>query len=104
MVYTAKSAAAPADTLALATQQAQPEPMANIDEEALEGYYKTPEDIRKEKRRRTMLRVIISVAIIVVGIFLILLLISKAAQYPSIGSMLAHMSEELALMWQRITA
>ena len=65
-----------------------------------------PEEDRaaKEKWKRVLLRVIVSLAAIAVGIFIILFCVAKAAQYDSISSMLQHMGGELALMWQRIIA
>ncbi len=56
------------------------------------------------KWAKTLIRVVIILAIIALGIFLILFFVAKASRYDSIGSMLQHMFTELWLMWQRITA
>jgi hypothetical protein len=57
----------------------------------------------KEGAHKTLIRVIISIMVIVVGVFLILFFVAKAAKYDSIGAMLENMSTELSLMWQRIS-
>ena len=56
----------------------------------------------KETRRKKLIRVLLYLVIISVGIFAVLFLISKAALYDSIGSMLRHMWGELQLMGERI--
>ncbi|MDL2253850.1 hypothetical protein LJC49_07245 [Ruminococcaceae bacterium OttesenSCG-928-I18] len=56
----------------------------------------------KEPVRKTVLRIVISLLVIALGIFLILFFVAKASLYDSIGSMLSHMFGELNLMWERI--
>lgn len=56
----------------------------------------------KEPLYKTVLRVVISIVLLAIGVFIILLLVAKAARFDSIASMLQHMSVELSLMWQRI--
>ena len=63
-----------------------------------------PKKKNKEPGHKTLLRVIISILIVAVGIYLILFLVARAAMYDSIGSMLQHMFVELSVMWQRILA
>ncbi|MDL2294723.1 hypothetical protein LJC60_08900 [Ruminococcaceae bacterium OttesenSCG-928-D13] len=58
----------------------------------------------KEGAGKTLIRVLITLLIIAVGIFLVLFLVAKAGRFDSIGSMLQHMFTELSLMWQRISA
>ena len=60
---------------------------------------------KKKKKRRpivTLLRIVLSLVLIAVGIFLILWLVARAAKYDSIPAMLQRMFVELELMWQRI--
>lgn len=56
----------------------------------------------KESGLKTFLRILITLAVIALGIFLILFVVAKAGRFDSIGSMLRHMGVELSLMWQRI--
>ena len=56
----------------------------------------------KETQRKKLIRVLLYLVIIVGGIFAVLFLISRAALYDSIGSMLSHMWGELQLMGERI--
>lgn len=58
--------------------------------------------IKKEPFLKKLARVAIYLIIIAVLIFLILFLVSRAAQYDSIGSMLRHMWGELRLMADRV--
>lgn len=58
----------------------------------------------KEAAGKTLIRILITLLIIAVGIFLVLLLVAKAGRFDSIGSMLQHMFTEMSVMWQRITA
>jgi len=50
----------------------------------------------------TIIRIVVSVIIIVLGVYLILYLVMRAAKYDSIQAMLQRMFVELELMWQRI--
>ena len=59
---------------------------------------------KKESGVKLLIRVLIVVAIIVLGSYLVLWLVAKASNYSSIGAMLQHMFGELDLMWKRITA
>jgi len=63
---------------------------------------KTPKKRKKRKPIMTLLRVVISLVLIAIGIFLILFLVARAAKYDSIPAMLQRMIVELELMWQRI--
>ncbi len=57
---------------------------------------------KKGNGARLLIRILVVVAIIVVGVFLILWIVSRAAKYEIIGAMLDHMFGELDLMWKRI--
>jgi len=63
-----------------------------------------PAGKRKKKRSVlvTLIRIIVSVLIIAVGIYVILYLVARAAKYDSIPAMIRSMLVELDLMWQRI--
>lgn len=56
----------------------------------------------KEPMTRMLLRVMLSIAVIAAGTWLILFCVARAAQYDSIAAMCRHMASELALIWQRI--
>ena len=56
----------------------------------------------KESVRKTLIRVVISLLVIAIGVFLISFFVAKASLYDSIGSMLSHMFGEVSLMWERI--
>lgn len=57
---------------------------------------------KKKNIGSTLIRILVNVAIIALGVILLLWLVSKAAKYDSIGSMLDSMLIELELMWERI--
>ena len=57
---------------------------------------------KKENAAKAIIRIIITIVIIILGIFLILWAVAKAAKYETIGNMLVHMWGELDLMWKRI--
>jgi len=52
----------------------------------------------------TLFRVIISLIVIVIGVYLVLYVVSVAARFESISAMLQSMRIELDLMWQRIVS
>jgi len=64
--------------------------------------YKYEKQRKKEPVSKTILRVLIYMSIIAILFFVVLFLISRAALYDSIGSMLQHMWGELQLMGERI--
>lgn len=104
--------AGPAETQAV--QQPAPAPAGAAPAEASPA--KTPaapaqtsaataaKKIKKEKPRNTLLRILISLVVLALGVYLILFVVAKAGRFDSIGSMLQHMSVEVSLMWQRITS
>ncbi len=55
-----------------------------------------------EEPGKLILRIVISILVIALGIFIILWCVAKAALYESIGDMLRHMWVEWNLMWARI--
>jgi len=61
----------------------------------------------KNKKNRSLLltivRIVVSIIVIVIGVYLILWLVSRAAKYETISEMLGHMWEHLQIMWERIT-
>ncbi len=52
----------------------------------------------------TFVKVIISVAVIIIGITLLLFIASKLLGFASIWELIHHMGGELGLMWERITS
>ena len=58
--------------------------------------------VKHEALVKTLVRIIISIAIIAGGIFIVLYIISVAGQFESMGSMIRHMLSELQLMSERI--
>ena len=58
----------------------------------------------KEKNSKRLIRVLITIVVIIVGVFLILWLIAKAANYNTVADMVNVMLGELDLMWTRIQA
>jgi len=64
-------------------------------------------DAITEKKKKgsllwSIIRILISIVVIAVGVFIILYLVARYAKYDSISSMLQSMWIELGLMWQRI--
>lgn len=57
---------------------------------------------KKEKALKTLVRTIIILAIIALGSFAILWVVSRAGKYESIGEMLRQMFVDLDLMWKRV--
>ena len=57
---------------------------------------------RKRQPVRALLRIIISLAVIAGGIWLILFVVMLFSNYTSISQMLGAMRIELELMWERI--
>ena len=75
--------------------------LTNINEKA------TNEEPKKKKKKKrsavvTLIRIVVSLVIITVGIYLILFFVARAAKYDSIQAMVQSMLVELELMWQRI--
>jgi len=73
-----------------------------VEEEVITEEEEEEEKKDKEPFKKTLIRVIISILIIAVGIFLVLWIVSLAAQYDSISDMLRDMSNEVNLMIRRI--
>jgi len=67
---------------------------------------KEEKPLAKRKKKRsflvTLIRIVVSLVLIAIGIYLILFLVARAAKYDSIPAMLQSMFIELELMWQRI--
>ena len=58
----------------------------------------------KEPIYKTILRIAFTLAVVIIGIFLILYFVAKAARFDSLVVMLKHMLAELTLIWERIIA
>lgn len=67
---------------------------------------KEPKRAKKARNReswgKTLLRVLASLLVIVLGVWLVLYLVARAAAYPTVLAMLADMWAALQLAWQRI--
>lgn len=68
------------------------------------------DDIAPKKRKgkdsglKVLLRIVIALAVIAVGIFLILWIVASVGGYGSIGNLLQFLFGEISMAWQRITA
>ena len=90
-------------TAAVGTASADKAKQLNVTSRTdLSDHEKEDEDNDKEPVRKTFIRVLASILIIVVSVFLLLLIVSRAAQYESIPAMLQDMSADLGLMVQRV--
>jgi len=87
---------------AVASEQNVPEPKKAVDKYSADNEEDLGKKEDKEPARKTLIRVLVSILIIAVGIFLVLWIVSIAAQYESISAMLQDMGNEVGLMIRRI--